>query len=101
MIAESPHRTPALGSLLRFLRASKGISARGLSDLAGLSPSYISKVEAGLEPSLKAFARIAEVLSLSVYEIHFLMRVAAERSHESTSEHDENMEQVPFTGPSQ
>lgn len=70
---------PNLGSLLRQVRLQRGLSARALSDLAGLSPSYISKVEGGLEPSLRAFAQIADVLELNIHEIRLLMYLAREQ----------------------
>lgn len=51
-------------------RERQKISARALSAMAELSPSYVGKVESGeIEPSLKAFARIALALHLSRQEI--------------------------------
>jgi transcriptional regulator with XRE-family HTH domain len=80
----------------------RGLSARALSDQAGLSPSYVSKVESGLEPSLKAFARIADVLDLNIHEIRFLMRLTVQKgSDESTPEPTQGMDRVQFAGPSQ
>lgn len=61
-----------LSSLLRQARESKGLSARALSLEAGLSPSYVGKVEAGeIEPSLRTFAAIAVALELNPYEVFF------------------------------
>lgn len=57
----------------------KGFSARALSEKAHLSPSYISKVEANeIEPSLKAFAKIADALKLNQYEVQYLLTVVRE-----------------------
>jgi transcriptional regulator with XRE-family HTH domain len=59
---------------LKLLREKKGISARTLSVSAGLSSSYVSKVEAGaLEPSFSAFCRMAKVLGMTTSEILFLV----------------------------
>lgn len=61
--------------LLKQARTNKKLSARHLSLAAGLSPSYVSKVEAGeIEPSLKAFNSIASVLKLTDVEILFIVR---------------------------
>ena len=65
-----------VANAIRFLRTKRKMSARSLSQAAGLSPSYISKVEAGeLEPSFKAFSRIADVLKMTDAEIVFLVRL--------------------------
>ena len=61
---------------IRFLRVQKGMSARAVSTAAGLSPSYVSKVESGdLDPSFKAFCALAEVLKMTDAEIVFLVRL--------------------------
>jgi len=53
------------------------MSARSLSQAAGLSPSYVSKVEAGtMEPSFRAFCRIAGVLDMSDAEVLFVVKMA-------------------------
>jgi transcriptional regulator with XRE-family HTH domain len=65
-----------VANAIKFLRTKRELSARGLSQAAGLSPSYVSKVEAGeLEPSFKAFCRIAEVLKMTDAEVVFLVRL--------------------------
>ncbi len=67
------------GDLIAAARKRKGFSARQTSTDAGLSPSYVSKVEAGeLEPSLRAFARIARALEFSPAEIYVCVRAAEE-----------------------
>ena len=66
-----------LGETIRFARKRKGLSAAGLSKLAGKSPSYVTKVERGeLEPSLSAFAAMARVLEFTDQEIAFTVRRA-------------------------
>lgn len=65
-----------VANAIRFLRQKRKMSARALSQAAGLSPSYVSKVEAGeLEPSFRAFSRIARVLQMTDAEIVFLVRL--------------------------
>jgi transcriptional regulator with XRE-family HTH domain len=67
---EGPAGHPSIGDLIARARKKQNISARSLSALAGLSPSYVGKVEAGeIEPSLKAFGRIALALRLTPQEI--------------------------------
>ena len=64
----------SLGKLLRMVREERGWSARAVSYVAGLSPSYVSKLESGeIEPSLRAFARLAETLGLTNAEILFVV----------------------------
>lgn len=58
-----------VGSAVRLLRLKAHKSARALSLECGLSPSYVGKVEAGMDPSLKAFARIALGLGMTNQEI--------------------------------
>lgn len=61
--------------MMKFLRMRKGISARAASIEAGLSPSYLSKVESGENSlSLKAFASLARTLEMSPQEIVFIVR---------------------------
>jgi len=52
------------------VRVEKNISARELSALSGYSSSYVSKLENGqIEPTVKAFGKIAEALRLSAMEV--------------------------------
>jgi transcriptional regulator with XRE-family HTH domain len=62
-------------SLLRFSRERVGMSARQLSAAAGLSPSYVNKVEAGTMPSLQAFAKLAKAAEMTDAEIAFAVRM--------------------------
>lgn len=60
------------GEIISMVRARKGWSARELSKRAGLSPSYVTKLEAGeIEPSLKAFSSLAVALNMTTTEIVF------------------------------
>ena len=69
-----------LCSAITYLRQQREMSARALSEAAGFSPSYVGKLEAGeVQPSFKAFCRLAKALNLSDYEIVFLVK----RSQES------------------
>lgn len=61
-----------VGWAIRHLRDREGISARALSLAAGLSPSYVGKIEKGeISPSFEAFARIALVLKMSLLEVAY------------------------------
>lgn len=69
--------TFSTAAALQFLRKRKGLSARALSVAAGLSPSYVSKVESGeVQPSLHAFSRLARELRMTQHEVLFI--IAAE-----------------------
>lgn len=64
-----------LGDCVRYARTRKGLSARAVSREAELSPSYVQKLEAGdIDPTLKSFAKIAQVLGLNSEEILFCVR---------------------------
>lgn len=62
----------SLGDIIRHLRVKQGLSARALSLQAGLSPSYVGKLEAGevTEPSVRAFAQLVSVLQMSPFEVY-------------------------------
>jgi transcriptional regulator with XRE-family HTH domain len=67
---------PSLGNAIKFLRSRKNISARGLSTMCGLSPSYIGKVESGsLAPSFDAFCSISAALDMTDNEMLFLVKL--------------------------
>lgn len=77
-----------VGSVIRAVRKAKGVSARELSLRAGLSESYVGKLESGsLEPSLGAFANVATVLNLTAGEIHALVLIHAHH-HNAKENHD-------------
>jgi transcriptional regulator with XRE-family HTH domain len=66
-------------SVIRYARHRRGISARALSKAAGLSDSYVSKMEAGnIKPNLEAYANIARELHLNDRETLFLLRLIGE-----------------------
>jgi transcriptional regulator with XRE-family HTH domain len=73
--------TIPLGEIIRSVRKTANLSARELSARSNLSPSYVTKLEAGeIEPSLRAFARIAMVLGMTPAEITFCVRQEAVRT---------------------
>ena len=64
----------SLATVIRTLREKHGLSARQLSEAAGLSPAYVGKLEAGgLDPSFRCFSKIARQLGMSAREIHALV----------------------------
>lgn len=68
-----------IGQAIEMLRRPTGLSARALSLAAGLSESYVGKMEKGeMEPSLKAFACIVRELRLKPNEVHVLVLQAAQ-----------------------
>jgi transcriptional regulator with XRE-family HTH domain len=66
--------------LLRLKRQQRGLSARGLSVSAGLSDSYVSRLEAGsIEMSLKSFSKLAHALHMNIHEIALIINCEATR----------------------
>lgn len=60
--------------LMKFLREREGLSARQLSSAAGLSASYVSKVESGaVLPTIESFAKIVSKLYTTDREITYLI----------------------------
>jgi len=67
-----------IGVAIRQMRAERGLSKRELSLRAGLSESYVGKLESGrIDPSMRAFGKIAVALKLTRAEVHFLVLEAA------------------------
>lgn len=63
---------PILAQAIRHKRIKKGMSTRALSQTAGLSTSYVSKLESGeIEPSVKAFGKLAIVLEMNYQEVYY------------------------------
>ena len=63
-----------VGEGIRLLREREGYSARALSLKCQFSASYVGKVESGeIDPSVKAFAKLAIELKLSSQEIIYLI----------------------------
>lgn len=78
-----------VGEIIRLVRKAKGLTARQLSLQAGLSESYVGKLESGsLEPSLSAFARIAFELHLTPAEIHTIVLLQAHQTRGSDPHDD-------------
>ena len=74
-----PEAPLTAAAAIRFCRGKAGLSARALSLKAGLGEAYVCRVESGsLEPSLRAFARLAAVLGMSNAEMAVVLR------HEAT-----------------
>lgn len=71
----SPNQRIPLGEILRIKRQSKKLSARATSVAAGLSESYVGKIEKGeIDVSLRAFSQIAKVLEFTDLEIACVVR---------------------------
>jgi predicted transcriptional regulator len=79
--AQTHDETITLGAALRALREARTtLSARGLSIAAGLSESYVGKVEAGeIEPSVRAFAKVMQHLKVKPAEVWVLLSREAGR----------------------
>ena len=60
-----------IGEKIREIRQSQGITAGTLSEIAGVSKSYLSQLENGKSqsPSVEIVAKIAEALDVSILEI--------------------------------
>lgn len=70
--------TPQLGisvnAVVQAKREELGLSKRELARVAGMSSAYVSALESGrLQPSLRAFARLAIELRLSPREIAYVV----------------------------
>ena len=73
-------------SAIRLSRMRSGRSASSVAKAAGLSPSYVSKIERGeCEPSLKAFSKIAQVLELHPFLVALVVLAEAGRGGEVTA----------------
>jgi transcriptional regulator with XRE-family HTH domain len=68
----------SLSEGIRYLRKRKGMSARRVSLEAGLSSSYVSKVEKGeIEPSISSFYKICQVIEATDKEVVFLLKLVS------------------------
>lgn len=71
----------SVGAFIRLLRERAGLSARQLSHLSGLSPAYVNKVERGdVEPSFRAFSKIAVKLGMTQREVFLLVCQESDRT---------------------
>lgn len=60
----------SLGSRIRALRNSQGLSQAQLADSAGMSPRYLSEIEAGKRNvSFKRLEALAQILSVTLPEL--------------------------------
>jgi len=60
--------------LFKMLRKRNNLSARELSVKAGLSPSYVAKVESGsISPSVPIFVKLMKCLDCSIHEVYLIM----------------------------
>ena len=75
-----PTPPPTAAEFLQLKRAERGLSQHGLSLLAGLSGSYVYKLEAAsLVCSLKSFAKLANALELTPTEVYTIVKCEAVR----------------------
>jgi len=66
--------------LMKFLRERSGVSARQLSAQAGLSASYVSKVESGsVLPTIESFSKLISELDVTDMEIVYLIKLLAKK----------------------
>lgn len=61
---------PKLGSRLKEIRKTRGLTQEALAEKIDLSPQYLSRLEGGHQsPSLETVARLAEALNLELSEL--------------------------------
>lgn len=58
-----------LGEFVKSARAAKGLSQKGLADLAGVSPKQVQNVEAGENTSIEFLAKLAPVLEVTEFPV--------------------------------
>lgn len=75
--------TETFGSFLKKCRLTRGYTLRDLAYMIGTSPYYISLIENGKKtnPDIKIFGRLYEKLSLSKYEMEFLLYLHAKENN--------------------
>ena len=72
----------SFGGLMSLLRNRKGFSARALSEAAGKSPSYASKMERGeFLPTVDTFSNLVSVLGCTDAEVVYLIRMLNHGDH--------------------
>lgn len=80
VIHPTPVELPTTAQFLQLKRTARGLSQHALSVQAGLSGSYVYKLEAGsLVCSLKSFSKLADVLELTPTEVFTIVRCEALR----------------------
>ncbi|MEK6736826.1 MAG: helix-turn-helix transcriptional regulator [Pseudomonadota bacterium] len=61
---------PKLGTRLKEIRKTRGLTQEALAEKIDLSPQYLSRLEGGHQsPSLETVARLAEALDLELWEL--------------------------------
>lgn len=69
-MTDLPDQPLSVAAAVRYYRVQRGYTARALSLNAGLSQSYVGKLEAGkVIPSVRAFGRLARVLGMNHREV--------------------------------
>jgi XRE family transcriptional regulator, master regulator for biofilm formation len=60
-----------VGEILKFYRDERGMTINELSHLAGISKSYISSIERGLQknPSIQVLQKLADTLNISLSQL--------------------------------
>jgi ribosome-binding protein aMBF1 (putative translation factor) len=78
MSQPSPQSSRSFAARLRELREEAGVSARRLSDLAGLAPSHVALIESEVRPNVEmaTVTKLATVLGAS---LDWLVRGEGER----------------------
>lgn len=73
-------------SLFKYLRKRSGLSAHKLSQDAGLSGAYVSRLENGsLLPSVEALAKLIQILNPSPEELYILVKSFVHPSKSETT----------------
>jgi XRE family transcriptional regulator, master regulator for biofilm formation len=69
-----------VGEALKRYREERGMTINELSHLAGISKSYISSIERGLQknPSIKVLQKLADTLDISLSQLLEFKRDSAE-----------------------
>lgn len=76
-----------LSDAVRNSREKAGMSCRQLSAMAGLSPSYVARLERDeLEPTLVVFTAIACALNWSPSDVNLTMRLHLVESRRSVED---------------
>ncbi|OIU67714.1 helix-turn-helix domain-containing protein [Rossellomorea aquimaris] len=60
-----------VGEVLKYFREERGLTITELSHLAGISKSYISSIERGLQknPSIKVLQKLADTLNIPLSQL--------------------------------
>ncbi len=65
-----PDTMPALGRVIRRMRAERGISQEGLAAISGIDRTFMGEIERGeANPSFDVLLRIASGLSVRLSEL--------------------------------